>query len=68
MGKYTEEYSGTLKKQLKERMLSEVVLITLLQVSYMFENYHNDTDSPFIKITCEIIAYAIGAHHGLFDC
>jgi CRISPR-associated endonuclease/helicase Cas3 len=69
MGKYTEEYSRYIEKAAKgENVIRGSVNHTFAGVIYMFENYHNDTDSPFIKITCEIIAYAIGAHHGLFDC
>lgn len=31
------------------------------------EKYH-DMSSPYNALTAEITAYAVGAHHGLFDC
>lgn len=34
---------------------------------YLLEKYHHKED-PLACLTSEIIAYAIGAHHGLFDC
>ena len=37
-------------------------------VIYMMENYHDKTTDKWKRLTCEVIAYAIGAHHGLFDC
>ncbi|MGN1350788.1 MAG: CRISPR-associated helicase Cas3' [Anaerovoracaceae bacterium] len=35
---------------------------------YMLEQFHSEREnSPYIKLTAELIAYAAGAHHGLFD-
>ena len=41
---------------------------TFAGVRFILENYHNTSDFGYSEITAEIIAYAIGAHHGLFDC
>ena len=35
---------------------------------YLLEKYHRPECSVWEKRTSEIIAYAVGAHHGLFDC
>lgn len=35
---------------------------------YILETFHNPDAGDFSDITSELIAYAIGAHHGLFDC
>lgn len=35
---------------------------------YCLERYHAAEADAMKKLTCELIAYAIGAHHGLFDC
>lgn len=42
------------------------VIHSFAGVCYFLNKYHN-TGDVFEKMTSEIIAYAIGAHHGLFD-
>ncbi|MBQ2679739.1 MAG: CRISPR-associated endonuclease Cas3'' [Firmicutes bacterium] len=39
---------------------------TFAGVIYLLEKYHDK--GKMEKLTSEIVAYAIGAHHGLFDC
>ena len=56
MGKFKSEFQERLEE--KEGM----VIHTFTPVKYMLENFH--LQSP---ITAEIIAYAAGAHHGLFN-
>lgn len=34
----------------------------------MLETFHKPDAGPFQQLTAELIAYAVGAHHGLFDC
>ena len=41
---------------------------TFAGVIYLMERYHKNDCSGYRELTCEIAAYAIGAHHGLFDC
>lgn len=40
---------------------------TFAAVRYMMERYHLQTVSEIERITCEILAAAMGSHHGLFD-
>lgn len=69
MGKYTEKYSQYIEKASKgEHVTRGSVNHTFAGVIYMFENYHKESDDAFTKITCEIVSFAIGSHHGLFDC
>ena len=35
---------------------------------YVLERYHNNNRKPIERLTSEIIAYAIAAHHGAIDC
>lgn len=41
---------------------------TFAGVIYLLEKYHTDKSSPWERMTCEIIGYAVGSHHGMFDC
>lgn len=34
---------------------------------YLLERYHTGTDDAML-LSAELLAYAVGAHHGLFDC
>ena len=34
----------------------------------MFEQFHSEKTERIEDLTAEILAYAIGAHHGQFDC
>ncbi|MCQ4636034.1 CRISPR-associated helicase Cas3' [Anaerovorax odorimutans] len=40
---------------------------TFAAVRYILERYHTDTASETEKITSEILAVAMGCHHGFFD-
>ena len=35
---------------------------------YLLDRYHKSKDIGFSELTAELLAYACGAHHGLFDC
>ncbi len=35
---------------------------------WLLERFHTAASDKWEKLTSEIIAYAVGAHHGLFDC
>ncbi len=41
---------------------------TFAGVIYLLERYHTDKSSPWERMTSEIIGYAVGSHHGMFDC
>lgn len=34
----------------------------------LLEKYHSDDEIGYSELTAELLAYACGAHHGLFDC
>ena len=45
------------------------VIHSFAGVRLLFDRFHRVTEEdPYAGIVCEILAYAIGAHHGLFDC
>ena len=65
MGKYTGDFQQYLAAGGGKR---GSVIHTFQGCRYMMEKYHrNDDELPSI-IASELIAFAIGAHHGLFDC
>lgn len=69
MGKYTAFFKEYIEKASKgESVVKGSVNHTFAGVIYLFERYHAELCSSYKDITCEIIGYAIGAHHGLFDC
>lgn len=41
---------------------------TFAAVRYLLESYHGDTPARYDDVACEILACAVGGHHGLFDC
>lgn len=41
---------------------------TFAGVIWLFEKYHMDTTPVWERMACEVVGYAIGSHHGLFDC
>ena len=41
---------------------------TFAAVRYLLSTYHGDVPLRFEDFTSELLAYAAGAHHGLFDC
>lgn len=69
MGKMTEEFSAYIQKAANgESVRRGSVNHTFAGCRYLLESYHNEKSRPFSFITAEILAYAIGSHHGLFDC
>ena len=44
------------------------VIHTFQGCRYLMERYHRPEDSYPTTIAAELLAFAIGAHHGLFDC
>ncbi len=69
MGKATKKYNDYLEAAFAgESVVRGSVNHTFAGTIYILENFHNKSTSPMDKLTAEIISYAIGAHHGLFDC
>lgn len=67
-GKYTIKYKQYVEaiydgKKAKRGSVNH----TFASVIYLFETYGKNENSNTERITCEIISYATGSHHGLFD-
>ncbi len=68
LGKYKVEFREYLEKAAKgEKVKKGSVNHTFAGVIYLFEQYQHEKTDKFDRLTSEVIAYAIGAHHGLFD-
>lgn len=69
MGKATKKFQNYLEDAFAgKQVVRGSVNHTFAGVVYLLEQYHGETAAPMEKMTAEIISYAIGAHHGLFDC
>ena len=69
MGKYTVRYRGYLENAVYGMgpTVRGSVNHSFAAVRYLLEHYHGRA-SPCGPLTAELLAYAAGAHHGLFDC
>lgn len=69
MGKATKKFNDYLEDAAAgKNVVRGSVNHTFAGVVYLLEKYHKQEDIPQRKLTAEIIVYAIGSHHGLFDC
>jgi CRISPR-associated endonuclease/helicase Cas3 len=69
MGKATKRFNDYLEDAAAGKdVVRGSVNHTFAGVVYLLEKYHKQEDIPQRKLTSEIIAYAMGSHHGLFDC
>lgn len=69
LGKYETAFQEyLLKASNNEKVRRGSVRHTFQGCRYILTNFHKLDVSDYSDITAEIIAYAIGAHHGLFDC
>lgn len=69
MGKATEKFRHYLEDAFcGKTVVRGSVNHTFAGVIFLLENYHGESAPPMERLTAEIISYAIGAHHGLFDC
>lgn len=66
MGKYTDDFQQYLVAGDSSKRGS--VIHTFQGCRFMMEKFHRDDDELPSIIASELIAFAIGAHHGLFDC
>lgn len=68
-GKYTAAYYQYIEKAAAgEKVQRGSVNHTFAGVRFLLEKHNPDCVNNFRDIALEVIAYAIGAHHGLFDC
>lgn len=66
MGKFSDEFLEYIKTATSGNLYDGPrVIHTFTGVSFVLRRYHNG--DSFKKLTAEIIALAIGSHHGLFD-
>ncbi|WP_369282150.1 CRISPR-associated helicase Cas3' [Oscillibacter sp. GMB15532] len=69
MGKYTGKYQDYLERAAGgETVVRGSVNHTFCGCIYLLERYHTGRSQGFDTMACEILVYAIGSHHGLFDC
>lgn len=69
MGKARQEYVDYLLAAFRgENVRRGSVNHTYAAVIYLLEKYHTKDAGIWDRITCEIIGYAVGSHHGMFDC
>ena len=69
MGKYSEEFAQYIRSASKgESVHKGSVIHTFAGVYYLLSHYHKGTAGSFRNMTAELLAYAVGGHHGLFDC
>lgn len=69
MGKAKKEFVDYLETAVRgEQVVRGSVNHTFAGAVYMLERFHTDSSDIWEKLTSEVIAYAIGAHHGMFDC
>ena len=68
-GKAKEEFVNYLEDAYQGKPVKRgTVNHTFAGVIWLFEKYHTETSTQWERLSCEIIGYAIGAHHGMFDC
>lgn len=69
MGKFTARFEDYLRRAAAgERVRRGSVNHTFAGVRFLLERYHAPTCASIQDVACEVLAYAAGAHHGLFDC
>lgn len=65
LGKYTSEFQSYLEQG--DRTARSSVIHSFQGCRFLLDRFH-DTDNLGEKMAAELMAYAVGAHHGLFDC
>lgn len=68
-GKFSENFKNYIEKAADgEKVQRGSVNHTFAGVRFLLEKHSYKQLSGFSDIVLEILAYAVGAHHGLFDC
>lgn len=69
LGKATAQFQAYIEGAANgEDVKRGAVVHTFAGARMLLEQYHGPEPSSYDDITCELLAFAIGAHHGLFDC
>lgn len=69
LGKFSENFKNYIEKAADgEKVQRGSVNHTFAGVRFLLEKHSDEQLSGFSDIVLEIIAYAVGTHHGLFDC
>lgn len=69
LGKFSENFKNYIEKAADgEKVQRGSVNHTFAGVRFFLEKHSDEQLSGFSDIVLEILAYAVGAHHGLFDC
>lgn len=69
LGKFSENFKNYIEKAADgEKVQRGSVNHTFAGVRFLLEKHSDEQLSGFRDIVLEILAYAVGAHHGLFDC
>lgn len=64
-GKFKEEF---LQYLLNPGGIRGAVNHTFAGCRLLLERYHGESSDPMQWLTAELLAFAVGSHHGLFDC
>lgn len=69
LGKFSENFKNYIEKAADgDKVQRGSVNHTFAGVRFLLEKHSDEQLSGFSDIVLEILAYAVGAHHGLFDC
>lgn len=69
MGKFTKEFAQYIEKAANgEPVRRGSVNHTFAGVRFVLERWRAPSSDSYARLTSELLASAIGAHHGLFDC
>ena len=68
MGKYSQAFHNYIMDSFYGKpVIKGSIVHTFAGVRLLLEMFHKNDGQSYSDISCELIAYAIGAHHGLFD-
>ncbi len=69
MGKAKQEFRDYIEAAYRgEEIARGSINHTFAGVIFLLSKYHAENATPWERLTSEIIGYAIGSHHGMFDC
>lgn len=70
VGKFKKEFADYLADAVAQNSSAKrgSVNHTFAGVRFVLERWHKSGTLDYSELTAELIAFAIGAHHGLFDC
>ena len=65
-GKYSEDFQSYLRSG--DTSHKGRIIHTFQGCRMLMERFHSSTANQFEKLSCELLSFAVAAHHGLFDC